>query len=210
MLNSTGSHILKQQFFVVCLFVYLPRPEALFTDKDIAFDIMAGNPTTKQQRINKEATNPTNFLQKVFNDISLEKDEKTWMSTDDSLTEKRLRLIASFSETQFATQLKLDCVSNAKNGKLSSALREKGNLCYAQGDCEAALRLYNQVNLPLFFLQLFLAHANFFWSKNIAVLDSSSKKSNEKPRTIFQHKTANCHILFCPVIFMKKKFAIFY
>ena len=149
-LNNTGSHILKQQIFVV-----------------IVFDIMAGNPTTKQQRINKEATNPTNFLQKVFNDISLEKDEKTWMSTDDSLTEKRLRLIASFSETQFATQLKLDCVSNAKNGKLSSALREKGNLCYAQGDCEAALRLYNQVNLCtfFFFLQLFLAHANFFWSK---------------------------------------------
>ena len=71
------------------------------------------------------------------------------MSTDDSLTEKRLRLIASFSETQFAAQLKLDCISNAKNGKLSSALREKGNLCYAQGDCEAALRLYNQLNLPL-------------------------------------------------------------
>ena len=140
MLNNTGSHILKQQIFVV-----------------IVFDIMAGNPTTKQQRINKEATNPTNFLQRVFNDISLEKDEKTWMSTDDSLTEKRLRLIASFSETQFATQLKLDCVSNAKNGKLSSALREKGNLCYAQGDCEAALRLYNQVNLPSFF------SCNYFW-----------------------------------------------
>ena len=110
---------------------------------------MAGNPTTKAQRIRNEAQNPTNFLQKVFNDISLEKDEKLWMSTDDSLTEKRLRLIASFSETQFATQLKLDCVSNAKNGKLSSALREKGNLCYAQGDCEAALRLYNQVNFSV-------------------------------------------------------------
>ena len=165
MLNSTGSHILKQQFFVVCLFVYLPRPEALFTDKDIAFDIMAGNPTTKQQRINKEATNPTNFLQKVFNDISLEKDEKTWMSTDDSLTEKRLRLIASFSETQFATQLKLDCVSNAKNGKLSSALREKGNLCYAQGDCEAALRLYNQVNLPSFFLATIFGTRKLFLVK---------------------------------------------
>ena len=172
MLNSTGSHILKQQIFVV-----------------IVFDIMAGNPTTKQQRINKEATNPTNFLQKVFNDISLEKDEKTWMSTDDSLTEKRLRLIASFSETQFATQLKLDCVSNAKNGKLSSALREKGNLCYAQGDCEAALKLYNQVNLPSFFSCNYFWHTQtFFGSKNIAVLDSSSKKSNEKPRTIFQHK----------------------
>ncbi len=91
------------------------------------------------------ANNNPNFLQKVFNTISLEKDEKLWLSTDDDLTEKRLKLIASFAETQFAPQLKLDCVSNAKNGKLSSALREKGNLCYAQGDCDSALRLYNQV-----------------------------------------------------------------
>ena len=114
------------------------------------------NPTTKSQRIKDQAQNPTNFLQKVFNDISLEKNEKLWMSTNDNLTEDRLRLIASFSESQFAAQLKLDCVSNAKNGKLSSALREKGNLCYAQGDCEAALRLYNQVcRMPSFFVLFF-------------------------------------------------------
>ena len=86
-----------------------------------------------------------NFLQKVFNTISLLKNEELWLSTDDDLTEERLQLVASFSETQFAPQLKLDCVSNAKSGKLSSALREKGNLCYAQGDCDSALRLYNQV-----------------------------------------------------------------
>ena len=92
------------------------------------------------------ASNTTNFLQKVFNTISLEKDEQLWLNTDDKLTEDRLKLVASFSESQFAAQLKLDCVSNAKNGKLSSALREKGNLCYAQGDCESALRLYNQVS----------------------------------------------------------------
>ena len=191
MLNNTGSHILKQQIFVV-----------------IVFDIMAGNPTTKQQRINKEATNPTNFLQKVFNDISLEKDEKTWMSTDDSLTEKRLRLIASFSETQFATQLKLDCVSNAKNGKLSSALREKGNLCYAQGDCEAALRLYNQVNLPFFLATIFGTRKLF-----LGQITSRSwilvAKKQRKTKNNFSAQTANCHILFCPVIFMNKKIAIF-
>ena len=85
-----------------------------------------------------------NFLQKVFNTISLLKNEELWMSTDDDLTEERLQLIASFTETQFAPQLKLS-QANAKSGKLSSALREKGNLCYAQGDCESALRLYNQV-----------------------------------------------------------------
>ena len=88
-----------------------------------------------------------NFLQKVFNTISLLKNEELWLSTDDDLTEERLTLVASSAETQFAPQLKLDCVANAKSGKLSSALREKGNLCYAQGDCESALRLYNQVLL---------------------------------------------------------------
>ena len=67
----------------------------------------------------------SNFLQKTFNTISLEKDEKLWLNTDDGLTEDRLRLVGSFAESQFAAQLKLDCVSNAKNGKLSSALREK-------------------------------------------------------------------------------------
>ena len=91
------------------------------------------------------APSSQNFLQKVFNTISLLKNEELWLSTDDDLTEERLQLVASFSETQFAPQLKLDCVSNAKSGKLSSALREKGNLCYAQGDCDSALRLYNQV-----------------------------------------------------------------
>lgn len=91
------------------------------------------------------APSSQNFLQKVFNTISLLKNEELWLSTDDDLTEERLQLVASFSETQFAPQLKLDCASNAKSGKLSSALREKGNLCYAQGDCDSALRLYNQV-----------------------------------------------------------------
>ena len=93
------------------------------------------------------AQQPHNFLQKVFNNISLQRDEKLWLSSDDTLTEKRLKLLAEFSETQFNSQFKLDCVSNAKNGKLSSALREKGNLSYAQGDCDSALRLYNQVLL---------------------------------------------------------------
>ena len=108
------------------------------------------------------AQQPHNFLQKVFNNISLQRDEKLWLSSDDTLTEKRLKLLAEFSETQFNSQFKLDCVSNAKNGKLSSALREKGNLSYAQGDCESALRLYNQVLLQFFAHPNFLAnHANF-------------------------------------------------
>ena len=85
-----------------------------------------------------------NFLQKVFNQISLQKDEQLWMSDDDTRTLDRLQLLAEFPETQFAPQLKLDCVANSKNKKLSAALREKGNLCYAQGEAESALNLYNQ------------------------------------------------------------------
>ena len=72
------------------------------------------------------APSSQNFLQKVFNTISLLKNEELWLSTDDDLTEERLQLVASFSETQFAPQLKLECVANAKNSKLSTALREKG------------------------------------------------------------------------------------
>ena len=104
--------------------------------------------------------NNTNFLQKVFNDISLQRNEKIWLSADDKILESRLKLLAEFQETQFNSQFKLDCVSNAKNGKLSSALREKGNLSYAQGDCESALRLYNQVLLLQVF---FFLHTPIFW-----------------------------------------------
>ena len=67
-----------------------------------------------------------NFLQKVFNQISLQRDERLWMSSDDRLLSDRLQLLAEFPETQFAPQLKLECVANAKNCKLSTALREKG------------------------------------------------------------------------------------
>ena len=104
---------------------------------------------------------PENFLQKTFNTISLQRDEQLWLSTDDHLTESRLKLLAEFPETQFNSQFKLDCVSNAKNGKLSSALREKGNLSYAQGDCDSALRLYNQV-LLLYYTRAFFSTPQFF------------------------------------------------
>ena len=46
-----------------------------------------------------------NFLQKVFNQISLQRDERLWMSSDDRLLSDRLQLLAEFPETQFAPQL---------------------------------------------------------------------------------------------------------
>ena len=81
------------------------------------------------------------FLQKVFNKISLQKNEKIWLSSDDNRLEDRLRLLAEFPDSRFSAQLKLDSAANAKNGKLSAGLREKGNLCYAQGDSERALQV---------------------------------------------------------------------
>ena len=60
------------------------------------------------------------FLQKVFNKISLQKNEKLWMSSDESRLEERLRLLATFPDTKFSTQLKLDSATSAKNGKLSA------------------------------------------------------------------------------------------
>ena len=86
------------------------------------------------------------FLQKVFNKISLQKNEKLWLSNDGSRVEDRLRLLAEFSETRFSTQLKLDSAANAKNAKLSAGLREKGNLCYAQGDSERALQVTTTIS----------------------------------------------------------------
>jgi hypothetical protein len=62
------------------------------------------------------------FLQKVFNKISLQKNEKLWLSSDGNRLEDRLRLLAEFPDTRFSTQLKLDSASNGKNAKLSAGL----------------------------------------------------------------------------------------
>ena len=84
----------------------------------------------------------TNFLQKIFNQISLQRDEKLWMSSDDRLTSERLQLLAEFPETQFAPQLKLECIANAKNVKLSTGLREKGTVF-------SSIQLYENMALRL-------------------------------------------------------------
>lgn len=91
------------------------------------------------------------FIQEVFNDISLKRDQKLWLSADDSRTQDRLRLVAQFPESSFSRLLSSSPDESCpairicrKNSDLCSALREKANLCYAQGDCHAALGLYNQ------------------------------------------------------------------
>ena len=94
-----------------------------------------------------ERRSKMSFIQSVFNSISLKKDPELWLSADDTKTKDRLQLIAKFVESQFQSQLSSDGPAIKickKNPQLSSALREKANLCYAQGDCQAALGLYNQ------------------------------------------------------------------
>ena len=88
------------------------------------------------------------FLQNVFNDISLRRDQALWMSADDARTDDRLRLVAKFPEARFDQVLSVEKGAAlricSKNEKLAAALREKGNLAYAQGDTASALHLYNQ------------------------------------------------------------------
>ena len=62
-------------------------------------------------------------------------------------TSQRLELLARFPDTTFPAQLSPTSPAVrmcAKNAKISSALREKANLMYAQGEEDAALQLYNQ------------------------------------------------------------------
>ena len=87
------------------------------------------------------------FIQSTFNEISLERDQALWMSADDSRLEDRLRLLSEFPQCHFRHQLSESAPAVRlcrKNPKLSGALREKGNLSYAQGDPDAALQFYNQ------------------------------------------------------------------
>lgn len=45
------------------------------------------------------------FLQKVFNKISLLKNENLWLSSDDRKLEERFKLLAEFPDTKFSTQV---------------------------------------------------------------------------------------------------------
>ena len=86
------------------------------------------------------------FLQKVFCDISLEKDPGLWQEDEDS-TEKnieRIRLISSFPQTRYRAQLEKNNSTTKKNIVLAKALKEKGNKQFSGGDTYSALTLYNQ------------------------------------------------------------------
>ena len=89
------------------------------------------------------------FIEQVFNDISLERQPKLWMSKVDSAKhlEQRLQLLNSHEETRFEPHFAPSSPAMklaGKNGKLSGALLEKAKLAFAQGEEEYALRLLNQ------------------------------------------------------------------
>mgnify|MGYP002050308461 CR=1 FL=1 len=86
------------------------------------------------------------FIQKVFYEISLEKDPGLWQNDEDT-TEKnieRIRLISGFPQTRDKAQLEKSNSTTKKNIGLAKALKEKGNKQYSGGDTYSALTLYNQ------------------------------------------------------------------
>lgn len=89
----------------------------------------------------------SSFLQKVFNKISLLKNERLWMSNDDRLTVDRIKLLAEFEDTLFQ-----DVLGPAspgvricrKNYQIARSLLDKANLQHAQANLDNALVLLNQ------------------------------------------------------------------
>ena len=88
-----------------------------------------------------------NFIQTVFNKISLERDPRLWQSEDDSLMPKRLKLLSEFEDTLFSAQLFNDknvSKSLRKNVTLCNAFKKKLEGLASQDDQEKKLALLNQ------------------------------------------------------------------
>ena len=91
-------------------------------------------------------TNKQSFIQKIFYEISLEKDPELWQNDLDSKQKnaERIQFLSSFEQTRYKTQLDRSKSSTRKNDVLAKALKEKGNKEYSSGDSVGALILYNQ------------------------------------------------------------------
>ena len=88
-----------------------------------------------------------NFIQTIFNKISLERDPRLWQSEDDSLMPKRLKLLSEFEDTLFSAQLFNDknvSKSLRKNVTLCNAFKKKSEELATQEDQEKKLALLNQ------------------------------------------------------------------
>ena len=86
------------------------------------------------------------FIQKVFYQISLEKNPDLWQDDIDSVDKncERIKFLSGFTQTQYKVQLDKSKSTTRKNDVLAKALKEKGNKQYGAGDTYTALTLYNQ------------------------------------------------------------------
>ena len=91
-------------------------------------------------------TNKESFIQKIFYEISLEKDPALWQDDLDSREKnaERIQFLSSFEQTRYTSQLDSSKSPSRKNEVLAKALKEKGNKEFSGGDSVAALILYNQ------------------------------------------------------------------
>ena len=90
-------------------------------------------------------TQKDSFLQKIFYQISLEKNPGLWQDDSDSTDKniERIKFLSGFTETLYKVQLDKTKSSTRKNNNLAKALKEKGNKQFTGGDCYSALTLYN-------------------------------------------------------------------
>ena len=100
----------------------------------------------RSPRVRKTMTNKESFIQKIFYEISLEKDPALWQDDLDSREKnaERIQFLSSFEQTRYTSQLDSSKSPSRKNEVLAKALKEKGNKEFSGGDSVAALILYNQ------------------------------------------------------------------
>ena len=87
----------------------------------------------------------SNFVQKVFDEISLERNMELWMSADDTLLQDRLELLSSHEQTMFFDHL-FDPKKRqnlAKNAILATGFKNKAEKLMANNEWKQALHLLN-------------------------------------------------------------------
>ena len=88
-----------------------------------------------------------NFVQNVFNKISLERNPKLWQSENDLQMPKRIKFLSEFEETLFSSQLFNDKNASKglrKNTVLCNAFKKKLETVLSDDDKEKKLTLLNQ------------------------------------------------------------------
>lgn len=87
----------------------------------------------------------SNFIQHVFDEISLESNMELWMSSDDNLLQDRLEFLSSYQQTMFQDQLfdPSKRTNLAKNEMLSKGFLKKADLAMEKNEYKQALHLFN-------------------------------------------------------------------